>query len=321
MKHTGALIFWHNQRWTVTGTYAQCEAAIDDAQSHSMTAGWWSIGSLLVWNWVALRTNRRARADLQAQRSWYAAHRTDRPAPAARRRRWPAVAVTGAVLVVLALLLGAVGALVGDPEPPTADFSAPLTASARPLAGLLLSPDDVAKALSIATITDTTPADHLTVPYGDHIVDNDCVSAFYPATTAFYNNTGWTALRTAHLRDPADGPLRHSVEQAVLSYPGPPQRMTAAAHDIWQACSGRTINIREVTKPDAVDALWRVGEVTDTDGILALSLSADGTDDWGCRRGLAVAETVVIDVQACGHDLPGSVIPTLIDPIRAKITG
>lgn len=319
MKHTGALIFWHNQRWTVTCTRDQCEAAIDDAQSHNKTAGWWSIASLLLWNWVALATNRRARADLYAQAHWYAAG-TDRPAPAARSRWWLAILVPVAVLTVPVLLLALVGALAGDREPVFSEPTSSLrSAPARPLAGLLLSPAEVATALGIEAVTDTTPTDHLTVLYGDHIVDNDCVAAFYPATTAFYNNTGWTEVRTAHMRDPADGPLRHSAEQVVLSYPGSPQRIADAARRTWQACSGRTINIREVTEPDAVDALWRVGEFTEVNGVLTLSLAAEGGEGWGCRRGLAVADTIVIDVQACGRDLPAEVITALIDPIRAKI--
>lgn len=39
MKHTGMLIAWYNQRFTVTGTFDQCEAAIKSAQLHNLAAG------------------------------------------------------------------------------------------------------------------------------------------------------------------------------------------------------------------------------------------------------------------------------------------
>ena len=56
-KHTGAVIFWHQQRYTVTGTLEQCESAYRGAQTHNLLAGWWSLVSLLVGNWVALFSN------------------------------------------------------------------------------------------------------------------------------------------------------------------------------------------------------------------------------------------------------------------------
>lgn len=63
----------------MTGTYAQCDAAIDDAQTHCLAAGWWSIASLLVWNWIAISTNSGARKRLRAQAQAYAAHASAAP--------------------------------------------------------------------------------------------------------------------------------------------------------------------------------------------------------------------------------------------------
>jgi hypothetical protein len=65
-KHTGALFFWYNQRRTVTGSYAQCEAAIKAAQLHNVLFGWWSIASLL-WNPISLGRNVSARKALRQQ--------------------------------------------------------------------------------------------------------------------------------------------------------------------------------------------------------------------------------------------------------------
>lgn len=64
-KHTGLIMAWYNQSYTVTGTFAQCERALSQAQQHNLIAGWWSFASLLVWNWVALATNHSARTALR----------------------------------------------------------------------------------------------------------------------------------------------------------------------------------------------------------------------------------------------------------------
>jgi hypothetical protein len=66
-RHVGALIFWYNQYRTVTGTYAQCNAAITAAQQHNLLLGWWSLASLLVWNPISLSRNASARKLLRQQ--------------------------------------------------------------------------------------------------------------------------------------------------------------------------------------------------------------------------------------------------------------
>jgi hypothetical protein len=65
VKHTGLMMMWHQQTYTVTGTYRQCEAAIRAAQQHNLAAGWWSLLSVLLLNWIALATNESARKQLQ----------------------------------------------------------------------------------------------------------------------------------------------------------------------------------------------------------------------------------------------------------------
>jgi hypothetical protein len=59
-------VFWLNQPYVTTGSFAHCEAAIDGAQQHCMLAGWWSMGSL-VWNPISLARNARARVVLRRQ--------------------------------------------------------------------------------------------------------------------------------------------------------------------------------------------------------------------------------------------------------------
>jgi hypothetical protein len=126
VKHTGAMIFWMNQRSTTTGTYAQCEAAIDEAQQYCLLLGWWSIASLL-WNPISLSQNANARKNLQLQGRqahdyavWWATYHgggtqrmpvwTPPPTQPARRKwwLWLPVAFVGSLLA-LVIVLGAVG--------------------------------------------------------------------------------------------------------------------------------------------------------------------------------------------------------------------
>lgn len=60
IKHTGALIFWQQQSYTVTGNLQECEAAYRSAQTHNLVAGWWSLLSAFLMNWIALLSNMSA---------------------------------------------------------------------------------------------------------------------------------------------------------------------------------------------------------------------------------------------------------------------
>ncbi|WP_219811738.1 hypothetical protein, partial [Mycobacterium marinum] len=87
-RHTGLLVAYFTQSYTVTGTLDHCEAAIRDAQRHNLTMGWWSITSVLVMNWIALLDNRKARNTLRRQ----AGQRSHRlPGPGAVAQSLPMV--------------------------------------------------------------------------------------------------------------------------------------------------------------------------------------------------------------------------------------
>ncbi|MDM3977356.1 DUF2510 domain-containing protein [Mycobacterium marseillense] len=57
VEHTGAIAFFQQRTYTVTGTLDQCERAYRRAQNHNLLAGWWSVLSLVVMNWAALLSN------------------------------------------------------------------------------------------------------------------------------------------------------------------------------------------------------------------------------------------------------------------------
>jgi hypothetical protein len=65
VRHTGLLLAWQQSTRQYTGTYEQCMAEYDKAQQHNLLFGWWSIGSILIMNWVALISNSRAAGQLK----------------------------------------------------------------------------------------------------------------------------------------------------------------------------------------------------------------------------------------------------------------
>lgn len=56
-RHTGAVIWWQQSRRTVTGSFEQIEQEYKSAQTHNLTLGWWSISSIIIYNWIAIFGN------------------------------------------------------------------------------------------------------------------------------------------------------------------------------------------------------------------------------------------------------------------------
>lgn len=78
--HIGALILWINQSRVVSGSYAQCEAALREAQVQNLILGWWSFLSIIL-NPLTLLANSNARRALRRQADqahdyavWWATH-------------------------------------------------------------------------------------------------------------------------------------------------------------------------------------------------------------------------------------------------------
>ena len=57
VKHTGMLLAWSSRTERHYGTFEQISQAYKSAQVHNLAAGWWSVASILFWNWFALIRN------------------------------------------------------------------------------------------------------------------------------------------------------------------------------------------------------------------------------------------------------------------------
>lgn len=66
-QHTGLLLAFQSQQRMFTGTYEQCLAELKRAQTHNLTAGWWSITSIVILNWLALGQNRLSKRKLRRE--------------------------------------------------------------------------------------------------------------------------------------------------------------------------------------------------------------------------------------------------------------
>ena len=64
-KHTGAAIVFVRQSYVVTGTFEDCEKAYRQAQLHNLTLGWWSLFSVLLFNWISIFSNVAAMSQLR----------------------------------------------------------------------------------------------------------------------------------------------------------------------------------------------------------------------------------------------------------------
>jgi len=65
IRHMGLLLAWQQSTRQYAGTYEQCMAEYNKAQQHNLLFGWWSIASILFFNWFALVSNSRAAGQLR----------------------------------------------------------------------------------------------------------------------------------------------------------------------------------------------------------------------------------------------------------------
>ena len=57
IKHTGMLLLWQQNTRHHRGTFDQITTQYKQAQLHCLLAGWWSISSVIFFNWFALGKN------------------------------------------------------------------------------------------------------------------------------------------------------------------------------------------------------------------------------------------------------------------------
>ncbi|HEX4215376.1 MAG TPA: hypothetical protein VIA06_18810 [Candidatus Dormibacteraeota bacterium] len=63
-RHTGMVVYWQTRRTRFEGGYETLMREYQAAQRHNLMFGWWSISSILFFNWLILFQNQRAKRQL-----------------------------------------------------------------------------------------------------------------------------------------------------------------------------------------------------------------------------------------------------------------
>ncbi|CAJ1578369.1 serine/threonine-protein kinase PknH/PknJ [[Mycobacterium] wendilense] len=249
------------------------------------------------------------------------------PAPAAPvRRGWVLGAIAGVVVLVAAGIVG-ITALSdrggADAPPPTATTSAtspsattttttttrppgpPVAASA--LAGLLISPEELANLAGAAGITVTASAPMLSDDSG--AVDRkDCVGAWVPVQRTVYGEQGWNAAEQQMSRSANEGPPSHTVTQAVVSFAdaAAAEASVGQQSEQWSGCAGQVIT---ATMPDSSETVrYTLGSPSTEDGVVRMRETREGGNGWGCERAIGARNNVVADTMVCRYDPAGQAV-------------
>jgi serine/threonine protein kinase len=197
-------------------------------------------------------------------------------------------AAAAAALIVAALVAGAVGLVKHHSTPRTAT---PVAEAA--LQGLLLSPDQIKTvppaSQGTASVTETKMAAALKLM----VTDKACLPLPGPSVPEVYAGSRWSAVRWQSLVLRSAN-ATETVQQAVVSFSSAQDAhsfFTASAQQ-WSACANRQYTYTVAGGAE----VWRVGPVSNTNGILSIARSGKSSI---CQRALIVANNVAIDVGAC----------------------
>lgn len=253
--------------------------------------------------------------------------------PNVRDRRAPWIWLLGAVTLLVVVAVVVVAAVVETSDGPrprritaTGSTSTPSSVPPVPVSALddlLLTPVEVAAAVSApALVPLSRPAESHSL-YSDDVVDSDCVGVAFAATRQFYEGSGWVSVRKLTVADTADVKrIKQSATEAVVAFPDATvaAKFYRRALDVFRKCAKRSINLRHVDESATGEIFMMVGQIYEKDGVVSTSLLQEGGDGWNCQRGISADNNLVIDTDACGLDVSAAVVPALIKPIAERIS-
>jgi hypothetical protein len=221
-------------------------------------------------------------------------------------------------LAAVGLGLAATGCATTTNGSALADHTGPLAAPPRAVAALdrsLLSTAEINAVMGATGMTVRTSRQDM---WDDspNIADINCVAVDGPAENKIYTGRGWTAMRAQVLKEPGDA-WAHYVLQSVVAFPSVADAaaLFTASSKSWRACSNRRFTY---TQPGP-DPVWTTARVSNTAGMLAISLVRDGVKHWTCQHALTVADKVAVEVQACGFNQTDPAAVTIARQIAAKL--
>lgn len=221
--------------------------------------------------------------------------------------------VIGALAVGL-LLVGCARGGATDASPP------PKLVPDSALGGLLLSTADIDAVMGTSGISPHKPVAQM-VDHRNLLPNLNCLGVWQVNESPIYGDSHWKSVRQQMLRTPDADRWDTLVVQSVVSYhtADDARAFFTASADRWSKCTNHHVNIRLNDQPLPA---WFSGDLTKTDTRLAMPYTR-GTGDQtrSCQRSLALADNLILDIQACQPQQPSASTKAadIADKIEAKI--
>jgi PknH-like extracellular domain len=232
-----------------------------------------------------------------------------------RTCRLPAALLVGVCLLSAACATTPNSETTTTPLRASASAAATAPAATAALEGLLPNPADVNTTMGATGMTVSGVANTMWDDSAE-MKDADCRFADGPAMAPVYAGSGFTAVRGAVLQEPGDT-SPHYAGMTVVAFPSPDGAASFFTDSAqrWPACSNRQYTDAMAGSPPAV---WTVGPVTHTNGILSTTKTQLDVNAWACQRALTVRNNVAIDVIACSTN-PSTSAVRIAHQIAAKV--
>ncbi len=201
-----------------------------------------------------------------------------------------------AALAGICILVAGCGNTISNAESPGPTRTMiPRPLMERELAGLLLTPEQVAAAMGsppmAVTESQSAMSDNSAI-----MAPPECLAIDGAAEAQVYATSDFRAERDQSLND--GDAFKHYSKQAVVLFPYMEKAVEFfdASAEQWPACHEYT-HTQSGTR-------WSVGEIRNADHVLnTVAMQQDAAaPGWGCGRALAQRNNVIIDVNTCSAD-------------------
>ena len=129
----------------------------------------------------------------------------------------------------------------------------------------------------------------------DLISDVDCLGAIYPGEDAYYDGSGWSAVRDELLLEADAEADAHLVEQTVILFDttGEAVEFFDMSKDTWRECAK--------TKDITVEGgRWVPDDVRDvSERMISLKAQVSGTVEGTCQHALGVVSNLIVEGFSC----------------------
>ena len=183
------------------------------------------------------------------------------------------------------------GAAVKAPGSVPADDVPPLEESE--LDGLLLSNKDLNEIAGV-DLESFYSTDEMN-DNADLVSDVDCLGAIYPGEDAYYDGSGWTAVRDELLLEAGAEDDAHLVEQTVVLFDTADEAVEffEMSKDTWRECA----QTKDVTVEGGP---WDPDDVQDAgERLITQKAEVSGTIEGICQHALGVVSNVIVEGFSC----------------------